>query len=183
MHGLAQHDLVHLLANWPPAHSAPTNVIHVVACSETQCADHVQEIQARWDVEARPWCLSQPGEPPSGSIIAPYFHHNEVRRRWPHRLHEVRFAAIHPDPQLPRDPRARSPASKRVTLTLCEFDEPMVLNMAANLSVLFLADRYRIKTRGVRSACSLVPCRGSCAGADPRPSEPGIHGAQNRQGL
>jgi hypothetical protein len=143
---LARDDLVNLLANWSPAPSDSSDVIHVVECSETQCADHVQEIESRWEVDARPWCLSRSGEPPPGPIVATYFHHNEVRRRWPHRVHDIRFAAIHPDPRLATDRRTLAPSDKRVTLTLCEIDEPMARNIAADLSVLFPVDRYRIKT-------------------------------------
>ena len=159
-HGLARHDLLHLLANWSPTRSDPSTVIHVVECSETQCADHVREIEARWEVEARPWCLSRSGEPPSGPIVATYFHYNEVRRRWPHRLHEIRFAAIHPDSQLPADRRTAPSSGKRVTMTLCEFDEPIARNIAADLSVLFPADRYRIKTRVVTRGSELLGTRG-----------------------
>jgi len=148
-HGLARHDLLRLLANWSPAHATTSDVVHVVECSETQCDDHVREIEERWDIEAKSWCLSRSGEPPAGPIVATYFHYNEVRRRWPHRLHEIRFAAIHLDSQLPADRRTAPSSGKRVTLSVCEFDEPMARNIAADLSVLFPADRYRIRTRVV----------------------------------
>ncbi len=159
-HGLERHDLVRLLANWSPAHAGTSGVVHVVECSETQCDDHVREIEEHWDVEARPWCLSRSGEPPPGPIVATYFHHNEVRRRWPHRLQEIRFVAIHPDPQLPSDRRTIVPSGKRLTLTLCEFDDPMASNIAADLSVLFPADRYCIKTRVVTRGSELLGTRG-----------------------
>ena len=163
-HGLERHDLVRLLANWSPTHTSASDVVHVVECSETQCDDHVREIEECWDVEAKPWCLSRSGEPPPGPIVATYFHHNEVRRRWPHRLQEIRFAAIHPDPQLPADRRTFPPSGKRVTLTLCEFDEPMACNIAADLSVLFPPDRYRIKTRVVTRGSELL---GTCGQRKP----------------
>jgi DNA-binding transcriptional regulator YhcF (GntR family) len=155
-HGLTRHDLVHLLANWSPATSEAAGVVHVVECSQAQCSDHVQEIKSHWQVDARPWCLSKQGEPPPGPIVATYFHHNEVRRRWPHRLHEIRFVAIRPDPRLPARVRPRPAPGKRSGLTLCELDEPMARNIASDLSVLFPADRYRIKPRVVQRAGELL---------------------------
>ena len=160
LHGLARHDLIRLLANWSPTHASAADVVHVVECSETQCGDHAREIEQRWEVEAKPWCLSRSGEPPAGPIVATYFHYNEVRRRWPHRLHEIRFAAIRPDPQLPADRRTFPASGKRATLTLCEFDEPMARNIAADLSALFPADRYRIKTRIVTRGSEALEPRG-----------------------
>jgi DNA-binding transcriptional regulator YhcF (GntR family) len=159
-YGLARHDLVRLLANWSPADASASELVHVVECSEEQCDDHVREIEERWEVEARPWCLSRSGEPPPGPIVSTYFHYNEVRRRWPHRLHEIRFAAIHADPQLAADRRLAPCSGKRVTLTVCEFDEPMARNIAADVSVLFPADRYRIKTRLVTRGSEILGPRG-----------------------
>jgi GntR family transcriptional regulator len=159
-HGLSRHDLVHLLANWSPKRSSSSDVVHVVECSETQCEDHVREIQGRWEVEARPWSLSRRGEPPSGPIIATYFHHNEVRRRWPHRLDEIHFAAIHPDPKLPTRLHEILPPGKRAILELCEFDEQMARNIAADLSVLFPPDRYHIKTRVVARGTKILESLG-----------------------
>ncbi len=155
-HGLTRHDLARLIANSSPAVPGDVKVAHVVECSDTQCADHVQEIQARWHVEARPWCLSRRGEPPPGPIVATYFHYNELRRRWPHRIPEIRLAAIQPDPQLPARVRPNARRGKRMTLTLCEFDELMARNIAADLSVLFPPDGYRIQPRVVDRAGKLL---------------------------
>jgi len=162
-HGLTRHDLVRLLSNWSSSQVVTTDVVHVVECSETQCDDHVREIEQWWDVQARPWCLSRPGEPPAGPIVATYFHYSEVRRRWPHRLQDIRFAAIHPDPRLPADRRTTRSPGKRLTLTLCEFDEPMARNIAADLAVLFPAEDYLIKTRVV-SRGSAPPARRGARG-------------------
>jgi hypothetical protein len=151
-HGLSAHELSSLLANWSPAASEAREVVYVVECSEMQCLDHVAEIQAHWEVEARPWPLSLDGEPPAGPVIATYFHYNEIRVRWPHRLHDVRFAAILPDPQLPSLLPPATRRTGRLTLQLCEFDEPKARNIAADLSVLFPADRYRIEPHVVRQA-------------------------------
>ncbi len=155
-HGLTRHDLAHLLTNWSPAASGAAIVVYMVECSETQCADHVQEIQSHWEVDARPWCLSQEGEPPPGPVVATYFHYNEVRRRWPHRLHEIRFTAIHPDPQIPSRVTSRVRRGKCKTLTLCEFEESMALNIASDLSLLFPGDKYRIEPRVVERANELL---------------------------
>ena len=155
-HGLTPHALAHLLTNWSATTTTGTDVVHVVECSETQCIDHTREIEASWDVDARPWCLSREGEPPAGPVVATYFHYNEVRRRWPHRLHEIRFAAIHLDSKLPSRVRPRVRKGKRMTLTLCEFDEPMALNIASDLSILFPDSSYRIERRVVERANELL---------------------------
>jgi GntR family transcriptional regulator len=151
LHGLAPHELAGLIANWSPAGGNSPDVAYVIECSELQCRDHISEIEAQWKVEGRPWTLSEDGEPPAGSCVATYFHYNEIRLRWPHRLHEIRFVAILPDPSLASS--VGSPGkSRRVSLELCEFDEPKARNIAADLSVLFPEDRYLIEPHVVRRA-------------------------------
>lgn len=104
-------------------------VVHVVECSEWQCAAHAEEIMARGDVDARPWSLERDDEPPAGPVVATYFHYNDVRRRWPVRLGEVRFVTIHPDPAL----RAALPHGTRVVRVL-ERDQATAENVAADVS-------------------------------------------------
>ena len=146
-HRLTSEALAHLLANWSPTTSGAKQVVHVVECTEAQCADLAQEIQSRWQVDARPWCLGREGEPPAGPIVTTYFHHNEIRQRWPNRLGEIRFAAIHLDPQLPARVGRHKGRAKRTTLTLCECEESMARAISSDLSVLFPRDRYHIRLR------------------------------------
>ena len=117
-------------------HSAPATahrpVVHVVECSAWQCESHAREIEMRFDVDAREWSLERGEEPPPGDIVATYFHYNDIRRRWPHRLREVRFVTIVPDPEIPD----RLPNDVQRVL-ICEQDEVTAENVAADLSTLF----------------------------------------------
>ena len=114
-------------------------VIFFVECSAWQSEAHASEIEARFRVEARSWSLEQEGEPPAGIIIATYFHYNDIRCRWPHRLHEVRFVTITPDPdlikRLPRDVRH---------VVLYEKDQATADTLTADLSPLLVPEGYEI---------------------------------------
>jgi len=70
--------------------------VAVVECSAWQCQSHADEITRAWDVDARPWPLSIESEPTCDTIIATYFHYNDIRRQWPHVLDTVRFVTIRP---------------------------------------------------------------------------------------
>src|SRR6185503_15081489 len=78
--GLSSAELVALLAGSGEATARSLPVVHVVECSEAQCLGHAREIEEQWQVEARPWTLAQAGEPPSGAVVATFFHYNDVRR-------------------------------------------------------------------------------------------------------
>ena len=134
-------------------------LVHVLECSQAQCLDHARQISLQWRVDARPWCLDQADdELPAGPLLATYFHYNEIRRRWPSRLQEIRFLAIHPDPQLVRDLTAAQPKSgrKRQRLLLGEFEESMAKNMIADLSQLLPADQYALEPRVFADASEFV---------------------------
>jgi DNA-binding transcriptional regulator YhcF (GntR family) len=151
-HGLSPLALARLLLRGETPGSAPRTV-HVVECSETQCRDLARQLEARWDVRAVPWTLGaagDPAEPPPGPIVATYFHYNDVRRAWPARLADVRFAAIRPDAGLLSlaEPGRRRPAP----VVLCERDASMARNIAADLALLFPRDRVHLSTRIVAGA-------------------------------
>jgi DNA-binding transcriptional regulator YhcF (GntR family) len=116
-----------------------TPVVYVVECSKWQCESHAREIEAKYAVKACEWSLERGDEPPVGAIIATYFHYNDIRRRWPHRLHEIQFVTIAPDPdlvkQLPQDTRR---------VHLCERDQVTAENLAADLSSLLATEGYEI---------------------------------------
>ena len=162
-HGLSPGELAELCANARGSAIECREIVHVVECSESQCRDHAREIEAAWHVTARPWCLSRTGAPPAGPVVATYFHYNDIRRRWPGRLKEIRFAAIHPDPGLAGAVRRRRRGRRRTTLYLCEFDEPKALNIAADLSALFPLDDYRIEPRAVASGGEVLAGAGKTA--------------------
>ncbi len=151
--GLSPTELTRALQNLAePSPRRP--LVHVVECSESQCRDHARELESRWSVEARPWSLARDREPPKGPVVATYFHYNEIRRRWPERLHEIRFAAIAPDPALAR--RFSHSGTRRLTLQLCEYEEAMAWNIIADLSLLFPEDRFLLKPRVTRTPRRLI---------------------------
>lgn len=130
--GLSPEELVRRLAGLPaePTESVPPTVC-VLECSESQCADHCRELAAVWQVDARPWSLERPGEPPAGPLVATYFHYAEILRRWPRRRADLHFVPIHVDPGLPH--RLASGAR----LDACEMDDDRARNLQADLEALF----------------------------------------------
>ncbi len=138
-HNLDPQGLTQEIVRYDQPVTGNTPVVYVVECSSWQCESHAREIEAQWAVEAREWSLERDDEPPSGAIIATYFHYNDIRRRWPHRLHEVLFVSIAPDPTLVR----RLPDDTR-RVQLCERDQVTAENLAADLSSLLAAEGYEI---------------------------------------
>ena len=133
--GLSGQDLAkHIVAmDSIPKTSGP---VHLVECSEGQSQAHALEIRNRWKVDAEPWSLDRPGEPPPGPIIATFFHFQEIRRRWPRRLGDINFVAIHPDQELPARIRTRLGRNPGRVL-LWEREETMAANMASDLRTVF----------------------------------------------
>jgi len=109
-------------------------VVHVVECSRYQCEVHARELSARFAVDARAWSLEEEAEPPAGPIVATYFHNNDLRRRWPQRLGEIRFVTIEPDPEIAQ----RIPDGVRRVL-VCERDAVTAESVAADLSTALTA--------------------------------------------
>ncbi len=70
---------------------------HFAECSRWQSEGHAKEIADRYRVAARPWSLESDAELPTGTVLSTYFHYNDFRRRWPHRLREVVFVSISVD--------------------------------------------------------------------------------------
>lgn len=114
-------------------HSVPEE-LRVVECSATQAADLARQIEAAWQVRARPWTLDAPGEPPRGLIVGTYFHYNDIRTRWPARFPEVRFVAIRPDPRLLERVRAFARRGRRTVVRVCEREAAMAANIAADVA-------------------------------------------------
>jgi DNA-binding transcriptional regulator YhcF (GntR family) len=136
--------------------------VYVAECSATQSQDLADQVSARWNVSAVPWPTFRPAPPEGGPILATYFHHHEIARRWRARLGDVHFLVIHPDPGLPdalaAKVRARHGRSARgpVTLTLAERDEAMLSNIAADLSRILPSRHYRLATRLVADPSSWI---------------------------
>src|SRR5689334_2854768 len=118
-HGLAPAELIAALEHRvTPARGAPEPTVYVAECSDTQSADLAQQLMARWRVVALPWRVDR-DEPPAGfPILATYFHFNDVRQRWSHRLPQMHFMAIGPDPGI-RDRLSRATRGRgRVSVVL-----------------------------------------------------------------
>lgn len=97
---LSREDLIRLLRN--PGLDRP--VVWVVECSRWQCESHAAELRRHFGIDAREWSLERDEEPPQqGLVVATYFHYNDIRLRWPHRLREVRFVDIGPDEAIARE--------------------------------------------------------------------------------
>ncbi len=116
--------------------------VYVVECSAHQCEQHAEELRARFDVDAREWSLERNAEPPAGTVVSTYFHYNDVRRLWPHRLREVRFITITPDAALAG--RVERIGGVRRVL-VCERDAATAENVAADVSTVLSADHFAIE--------------------------------------
>ncbi len=155
--GLKPAQLAKLITEQTVEESFKAPTVHIVECSETQCKDHAQQVAAYLNVEACQWCLSRKGEPPSGPMIATYFHFNEVRRRWPHRLNDILFATIRPELDLAKKIDSFRPARGKLTIPVCEFDESMAFNIAADLTQLLPDDHYNIEPRVLKQKSGKIP--------------------------
>jgi len=140
VYGLNAHQLSTEIARHGEAAVPRRPEVYVVECSAGQCLAHADEIEARYDVDAREWSLERNQEPPPGCIIATYFHYNDIRRLWPHRLREVRFVTIVPD----RAILDRLPAGAERIL-VCDRDQATAETVAADLSVLLLPEGYDVE--------------------------------------
>lgn len=141
---LTKEELAAAIEQFKPADLRPT--AFVVECSEHQCTLHAAEIRERWDVDARPWTLGHADPPPSGSIIATYFHYNDIRRRWPHLLDEVHFVTIGPSPDSLDFPQFVGP------VVVCEKDQDTAETVAADISRVLTNKNLHITTHVVAKA-------------------------------
>ncbi len=145
-HGLDVEELIRLLGRTKTPRAG--RAVSVVECSRTQCADLAGQIESAFAVKAIPWSLEKEGSPPDGLVVATYFHYNDVRRRWPDRLADVRFLPIAPEPGLAERIGGPKRSSKQ-TVVLCEREENMARNIAADLSRVLPASRFRVVTKVV----------------------------------
>jgi len=155
---LSGQDLARHLMAMDAQVKAPGPVL-VVECSKGQSQAHAREISSRWQVEALPWSLDQLGEPPPGPIIATFFHYQELRRRWPRRLGDIHFVAIHPDQELPEQIRARLGRNPGRVL-LWEREAAMAANIAADLRTIFEPCGIPVEPRVLEEAASPVATLG-----------------------
>ena len=150
-HGMSVDELVHELGR---ARTASRAAVSVVECSRTQCDDLAGQIEARFCVRADPRPIQDGRVPPPGVIVATYFHYNDVRTLWPERIADVRFLAIAPEPALAAQLGVAAQArrgSRRLPVVLCEKDEPMARNIAADLGRILPSSEFHLATEVVSS--------------------------------
>jgi DNA-binding transcriptional regulator YhcF (GntR family) len=117
--------------------------VYIVECSLWQCQLHAQELSSAWDVESIPWPLDNDEPAPEGLIVATYFHYNDIRRRWPHRLRDTQFVTVAPDAGM----FARCDKLEGVdTLVLIEPDEPTAQSVLADIVAIPEASSWTIET-------------------------------------
>ena len=171
--GLAPTEIAQLLTGHAPHKSREREPVYMLECSETQCADLAGELARAWDVDAHPWCLSNEGEPPVGVLVATYFHYNQIRLRWPHRLGQLRFITIRPDAAIIHELRARRPGVHTIRATLCERDDAMATNIIADLDAMLGAEQIEVVTEVTPSPAEFFA---SYTGSDPVLFSPRVWG-------
>ena len=106
----------------------------MVECNAHQATFLAHQLEEAWPVEVIPWSLDEPGDPPQLPLIGTYFHHVEMRARWPHRAADMRFVALWLDRGL--EQRIEAIAARRPIrrLRLVEQDLGTAEEMAAGVS-------------------------------------------------
>lgn len=140
--------------SWPTGTPA---TLTVVECTDAQCTGHAAEIEQRWQVRAVPFNLGQSGEPEPGPIVSTYFHFTDVRARWPHRLADVQFLPIQPDPALSRLLDQAVGDTAACTLTVYDRDASQATGVVADLQALLPRSRFQLESRALDHAENLVP--------------------------
>ena len=130
--GLDRETLAELLVV-PPQGLKAEKRLSFVECSSSQSQHHASEISNAWDVRTTGWSLEWDDEPPPGPFVATYFHYNDIRRRWPHRMVDANFVSIHPAAGLQAKIETYSEASAPVRIMLYELSETMGRSIAADL--------------------------------------------------
>lgn len=117
----------------PPSQARPTSVV-LVECNDHQCRVLASQLERELGIEAIPWRLDAGEEPPRLPLVGTWFHHAEMRRRWPDRAGEMLFASLRLDDDAVEDiERAlRSPDSEAV-IVLHERDIGTGRQQAADL--------------------------------------------------
>lgn len=134
--GLSVTDLVRLVQ----ARQGVSRVV-MVECNTHQAAALARQLEQAWLIEAIPWDLHA-DEPPRLPIIGTYFHHAEIRRKWPHRVDDMHFVAVRTDPAL-RDRIEAAAGRGAHVLRLVEQDPATAREMAAGVADL-LPGRFSV---------------------------------------
>jgi DNA-binding transcriptional regulator YhcF (GntR family) len=116
----------------------------MVECNRHQASCLARQVERTLPVEAIPWSLEQPGEPPQLPIIGTYFHHGEMRARWPHRLGDMFFVALTVDRALEQRVSAVAEPRGARMAWLVERDIGTAHEMATAVSAV-LSPRYEVR--------------------------------------
>jgi hypothetical protein len=106
----------------------------VVECNAHQAIHLGRQLEDALDVEAVPWCLRDPGEPPMLPIVGTYFHYAEICERWPDRTLDMRFVAVRTDPILKERARPIVERHQIAGATLVERDIGTAQEAAAEIT-------------------------------------------------
>ena len=156
-HGLSVPQLLTLLERrGAPARPGAAVTVRVAECSLSQSTDLARQIGERWRVEAIPWPIQRHEPPSTDPVVATYFHYNDLRVRWPERFPSVRFLPISPDPGLRERLRSATAPGKRSTVVLYEREEPMLRNIAADVSRILPAREFRVVPKIVRGPAAIL---------------------------
>jgi GntR family transcriptional regulator len=109
----------------------------MVECNRHQSALLARQLERALAVEAIPWSLEQRGEPPHLPLVGTFFHHGEMRNRWPGRVADMHFVTLRTDAALAE--RVRPVAERRGArvLWLAEREIGTAHEMAAGVAALF----------------------------------------------
>ncbi len=131
-HGWSADELMLRLASHLAGETSGPPAVHVVECSRAQAEDLATQISSVFGVEAVGHCLEELEQLPEGSVVATYFHYNEIRRRWPLRLSETHFVGIAPMAGLARvlERRLGRPPAQAL---VAETDQPTAEAVAADV--------------------------------------------------
>ncbi len=127
-YGLTTNTLAALLkSSVEPDSNRP--IVYTIECSRSQSDDMASQLRDRWHVAAKPLCFHHVDRPPTdGTLLATYFHYNDLRRLWPAVFNAIHFVAMHPDRSV-----AGSLREARKVL-VAERDPTMLDNILADLA-------------------------------------------------
>jgi len=117
--------------------------IVMVECTEHQSTYLARQLEQGLLVEAIAWSLTESDEPPQLPLIGTYFHHSEMRSRWPHRIADMHFVTLQMDGTLQKRVGAIAARQAIRAVRLAEREIGTAYEMAAAVSAL-LAPRFEV---------------------------------------
>ncbi len=158
-HGLSRAEFADLITATSPPRAAQRGVF-VLECSEHQARQLAGEIARRWGVKTRGWSLEWADEPAVGPFIATYFHYNDIRRRWPHRMKDAVFVSIRPSQALGQALRKFGRRPGPVNVRLVEREETMARSIAADVSAILPSPRYKLAPQIIKGPLTRLQLEG-----------------------